>query len=169
MNRHRKAGACLQAILRARELKSRGSRRPPPILSLISFLFLAAASAFAAGVTSPAKNWILPLFTKEGYRSITARGSEARLSSPREFQVKDLNLTFFSEDPATTVETVILSPAATFLPDEKRAHGENHVRFIRDDVEASGTRWIYWHADKKISLDGDVRVTFHAEMKDLLR
>lgn len=138
-------------------------------LSSISLFALASAVAFAANVTAPAKNWVLPLFTKEGYRSVTARGSEARVSGARQFEVKDLNLTFFSEDAATNVETVILSPAATFLPDEKRAHGENHVRFIRDDVEASGTRWIYWHADKKISLDGDVRVTFHAELTDLLR
>jgi hypothetical protein len=167
MNRDRKVEARLQAIS-PRETKVRRPRsRAAYGAAIIPFLLL--ASAFAAELTAPAKNWILPLFTKEGYRSVTARGSEARISGSREFEVKNLNLTFFSEDPAMTVETVILSPAATFLPDEKKAHGENHVRFIRDDVEASGTRWIYWHADKKISLDGDVRVTFHAELKDLLR
>ena len=64
---------------------------------------------------------------------------------------------------------MILSPAATFLPEAKLAHGEHSVRFIRDEVEAAGTRWTYDHAHQKISLDGDVRVTFHAELTALLK
>jgi hypothetical protein len=134
-----------------------------------SLALLLAPAAFAADFAAPAKNWVLPLFTKEGFRSMTARGTEARVSGERQFEVTDLNLTLFSGDPAMTVETIILSPSATFLPDQKKAHGEKKVRFIRDDVEATGVRWIYWQDDKKISLDGSVRVTFHAELKDLLR
>jgi hypothetical protein len=120
-------------------------------------------------ITAPAKNWALPLYSDEGFHTMTARGSEARATGNRQFKVVDLNLTFFSGDATNRVETVILSPAATFLPDVKEAHGEKSVRFIRDDIEASGTRWVYLHDKKKISLDGDVRVTFHAELKDLLK
>ena len=94
---------------------------------------------------------------------------EARVTGEHQFAVVNLNLTFFSGDAATTVETIILSPAATFLPEAKLAHGEESVRFIRDDVEASGTRWVYNHGEIKISLDGDVRVTFRAELKDILK
>ena len=100
---------------------------------------------------------------------MTARGTEARVLPDRQFEVTDLNLTFFSGDAAAKVETVILSPKAIFLPDDKLAHGEHSVRFIRDEVEASGTRWVYDHAHKKISLDGAVHVTFHAEFQDLLK
>ena len=137
---------------------------------------LAVLLALAAGIpargaeiTAPAKYWVLPLFTNEGFRSMTARGAEARATGDRQFEVVDLNLTLFTGDAAARVDTIILSPAATFLPDEKRAHGEKSVRIIRDELEASGTRWVYLHDQKKISLDGNVHVTFQAELKDLLK
>jgi hypothetical protein len=43
------------------------------------------------------------------------------------------------------------------------------VRFLRDDLEASGTKWVYNHTEKRISLDGNVRVVFHAELQDILK
>lgn len=135
----------------------------------VGLLSLLVALPGFAQINAPAKNWALPLFTPEGYRSVTARGSEARALSERRFEVTDLNLTFFNGDAASRVDAVILSPLAAFQPDEQIAHGEKRVRYIRDDVEAAGIRWTYWHADKKISLDGEVRVTFRAEIKDLLR
>jgi hypothetical protein len=140
--------------------------KPLPAFLLVLGL---AGSVVAAEVSAPAINWVFPLFSKEGYRTVLARGSEARVTGEHQFAVVNLNLTFFSGDAATTVETIILSPAATFLPEAKLAHGEESVRFIRDDVEASGTRWVYNHGEKKISLDGDVRVTFRAELKDILK
>ena len=100
---------------------------------------------------------------------MTARGSEARATGPRQFEVVDLNLTLFSGDAAARVDTVLLSPAATFDAEAKTAQGQKSVRFIRDDVEASGTRWMYWHEQKKISLDGNVRVTLRAELPALLQ
>lgn len=140
-----------------------------PLLVRLGLLALLGSSAAFPQITAPAKNWVLPIFTKEGYRSMTARGTEARALDHRQFEVVDLHLTFFSGDASSTVDSIILSPKATFAPDQKIAHGENHVRLVRDDLEAAGTRWTYWQADKKISLDGNVRVTFRAEIKDLLR
>ena len=134
----------------------------------LSLLALAACAA-ATAADAPAKNWVLPLFTKEGFRSMTARGSEAGLSGPHQFEVIDLNLTLYSGDSTSTVETILLAPAATFLPDEKIARGEKSVRLIRDDLEATGTRWVCRQADKKISLDGGVRVIFHAALADILK
>ncbi|HYP15677.1 MAG TPA: hypothetical protein VEQ65_00590 [Opitutus sp.] len=140
------------------------------VLCVSAMLATAAALPARAGeLTAPAQNWTLPVFTKEGFRYMTARGSQASMTRRDEFQVVDLNLTFFTGKADAKVDAVILSPAATFLPTERIARGENRVRFIRDELEASGTRWIYRHADKKISLDGNVRVTFRAEVADLLR
>ena len=136
---------------------------------LAALAFSAAGFATAAELNAPAYNWALPLFTKEGFRTMVAHGSKASVTGKDQYEVVDLNLTLFSGDAATRVETIILSPAATFQPDAKIAHGENSVRFIRDEVEASGTRWRYLQAEKKISLDGDVRVTFRAEFTGLLK
>jgi hypothetical protein len=146
-------------------LASRRLQLPIAIALFIALVGFVRADEMSA----PAKNWALPLYSDEGFHTMTARGSEARAMPERQFAVVDLNLTLFSGDAANRVETVILSPAATFLPDVKQAHGEKSVRFIRDDVEASGMRWVYLHDQKKISLDGTVRVTFHAELKDLLK
>ena len=118
---------------------------------------------------TPAKNWVANLFTNEGYHSMTARGTEMRMITAHEFQVIDLSLTIYSGDAGEKLDTILLSPAATFLPDAKTARGEKSVRFIGENIEASGTRWVYLHDAKKISLDGNVRVTFSAELKNLLQ
>ena len=123
-----------------------------------------------APVAVPAKNWILPLFTaKEGFRSMTLRGSEVRPAGPARIDVTDLSITVFSGDAATTVETMLLSPAAIFLPKEKRASGEKSVRLIRDDIEVTGEGWTYDHDGKKISLARHVRVVFRAQLNDILK
>ena len=88
---------------------------------------------------TPAKNWVANLFTNEGYHSMTARGTEMRMITAHEFQVIDLSLTIYSGDAGEKLDTILLSPAATFLPDAKTARGEKSVRFIGENIEASGT------------------------------
>ncbi len=138
------------------------------ILLSVPFI-LAATSARAANFNAPLLNWTLPLFTDDNFRQMIARGSEARVTGPHLFEVVDLNLTLFSRDAAARVDTVILSPAATFDSEAKTARGEKSVRFIRDDLEAAGTHWMYWYDQKKISLDGNVHVTLRAELPQLLK
>lgn len=147
----------------------RQARRPWQLLTLALASFVLAQTALSADAMAPAQNWVLPLFTKEGFRSMTARGTQARLISAHEFEIIDLNLTMFTGDAKMQVESILLSPDATFLPDQKIARGEKSVRYIGENIEASGMRWVYRHADKKISLDGDVRVTFAAELKNILQ
>lgn len=122
----------------------------------------------SAGV--PAKNWVLPLFTaKEGYRNMTLRGSEVRPVGNSRIDVSDLSITIFSGDAAAHVETMLLSPAATFFPKEQRAIGAKSVRLIRDDIEVTGEGWTYEHLGKKVSLARNVRVVFSAQLNDILK
>ena len=131
---------------------------------------VAALAAAAPPAPVPAKNWVLPLFTaKDGFRSMTLRGSEVRPVGSARIEVTDLNITVFSGDAAAHVETILLSPAAIFLPKEKRATGEKSVRLIRDDVEVTGEGWTYDHPGKKISLARNVRVIFRAQLNDILK
>jgi hypothetical protein len=83
--------------------------------------------------------------------------------------VVDLNLTVFAGDPSNRVETVLLSAAATFRPKESTARGEKGVRLIRDDLEATGTRWSYDHGQKRVSLHTQVRIVFNAQLQGLLK
>lgn len=132
-------------------------------------MFVLLAATASAQITSPAYNWSLPVFSSEGHRTMMARGSQAQVTSAGQFDVLNLNLTMFSGGADAQVDNVILSPAATFLPEAKIARGDQSVRFIGQGVEATGVRWVYHHTEKKISLDGAVRVTFNAELKDLLK
>lgn len=118
---------------------------------------------------APALNWVLPIFTdKEGYRSMTLRGSEVRPFKGGVF-VTDLNITIFTGTATPAVDSMLLSPVARFMPKENRAEGDKAVRFIRDDIEVTGIGWTYDHAAKKISLQQNVRVTFSAQLNDILK
>lgn len=123
----------------------------------------------AATATSPAVNWVLPLFSdQEGHRLMTLRGTEVRPDG-RAITVTNLNITIFSGDAAARVDSILLSPRAVFLPKENRASGDESVRFIQDDIEVTGSRWTYDHAAKKVSLRENVRVTFPAKLNDILK
>lgn len=105
----------------------------------------------------------------EGYREMSVRGSEVHPAGPGEINVTDLSITVYSGDAAAHVDTMLLSPSASFFTKANRASGDKTVRLLRDDLEASGTRWTYDQAQKKVSLDGRVRIVFIAELKDLLK
>ena len=127
------------------------------------------ATAAEPGAPAPAVNWVLPLFTeKEGHRSMTLRGSEVRPQG-KSIAVTDLSITIFSGDAAAQVDTILLSPQAVFSPKENLARGERAVRLIRDDIEVTGVGWHYDHATKKVSLQQNVRVTFRAQLNDILK
>lgn len=127
------------------------------------------AKAPAAPAAAPALNWVLPLFTdKEGWRTMTLRGSEVR-PSPNGIAVTDLSITIFSGKEDSKVDSILLSPDAQFLPKEKRALGNKTVRLIRDDIEVTGVGWNYEHDAKKISLARNVRVVFRAQLNDILK
>jgi hypothetical protein len=118
---------------------------------------------------SPAVNWVLPIFSdKEGHRLMKLQGTEVRPVDGR-VAITNLMITTFTGDARAAVDSILLSPRAVFSPQDHTARGEQTVRFIQDDVEVTGTRWAYDHAAKKVSLEGDVRVTFRARITDILR
>jgi hypothetical protein len=130
----------------------------------------APTSGSAAVTAAPAVNWVLPIFTdKEGYRSMTLRGSEVRPDGKR-IAVTDLSITIFSGDAASRIDSMLLSPTAIFSPKENRADGDKAVRFIRDDIEVTGLGWTYDHISKKVTLRNQVRVTFREhQLNDILK
>jgi hypothetical protein len=144
----------------------------PRLLALASFSLLPAPAATTPILTessAPAVNWVLPIFTdKEGFRSMTLRGSEVRPVG-RSIAVTDLSITIFSGDATSSIDSMLLSPSAVFVPKEHSARGDKSVRFIRDDIEVTGVGWTYDHTAKKVSLQQNVRVTFRAQLNDILK
>jgi hypothetical protein len=125
-----------------------------------------AADAPAAAESTPAKNWVLPRFTKEGFRWMTLRGTEVRQVHPGEIAVVGMNITVFSRDAAAQIESILLSPSARYFQRDNRASGEQSVRLIdyRDDLEVEGDQWTYDQDQKKISIARNVRVVIHTPL-----
>ena len=118
---------------------------------------------------SPALNWVLPLFTKEGFRSMILRGDKVYSAGPDRIDVENLWIAVYSGDRAQRVTGVLMSPAASYYPRENRAGGSGAVRLIRDDGEISGEDWTYGRAGEKVSIRRNARVTFREELADMLK
>ncbi len=133
---------------------------------LVSALGAAAQDAFIA---PPARNWILPLFTKEGFRQMTLRGDEVRPVNNDRIDISGMIVTVFSGDALGKVDSVISSPEATFMINERIARGDKSVRLVRDDTEVTGEGWTYFYNEKKVLIARNARVVFHAAMPDILK
>lgn len=132
------------------------------------------ASALGAGaqdiaVAPPARSWTLPLFTKEGYRQMTLRGDEVRPISADRIDIIGMNVTVFSGQADARVDSVLLSPEATFLINEKIALGDKSVRLVRDDIEVRGEGWSYNYNEKKVLISRHAHVVFHSTLPDILK
>jgi hypothetical protein len=125
--------------------------------------------ADASAATGPARNWVLPLFTPEGFRSMTLRGAEVYMVNPDRIDIVNMNIAVFSGTAATRVDTILLSPAASFFPRENRASGGESVRLIRDDIDVTGEQWTYDYAQKKVSIQRSLRVVFRAQLNGILK
>jgi lipopolysaccharide export system protein LptC len=117
----------------------------------------------------PVINFRLPMFTEDGHRAWLARGSEARFVKRDQVDITELTLTIFSKEVEGKVNTMILSPIATILPQENVATGPKTIRVIDDEFEATGEDWRYSHKEQNIKIKKNVRVKFNAELKNLLQ
>lgn len=160
----------LAGLLTAAEpIPAAGTATAPPAAPAPPAAATPAPVAAPALPDSPAVNWVLPIFSdKEGHRLMKLQGTEVRPVDGR-VAITNLMITTFTGDARAAVDSILLSPRAVFSPKDHTARGEQTVRFIQDDVEVTGTRWAYEHAAKKVSLEGDVRVTFRARITDILR
>ena len=142
-------------------------------MTLVLSLFLAAPLCAQISTqispNAPIVNFRLPTFTPEGYRAWLVRGSEARLISRNEIEVRELTMTVFTGDASDRIATMLLSPEARVFPATQTVTGDSTIRVIDDEFEATGARWRYDHREKKVSIAQNVRVTFRAELKDLLQ
>jgi len=139
---------------------------------LLLFLFAASAGLAANTQIAPDKpivNFRLPDFTPEGYRSWLVRGSEARYLKNGQVDITGLNLSIFNGQADGKIETLILSPFAQVRPGEQLVRGDDSIRVINDQFEATGSRWNYSHKDKKVSIGKDVHVILHTQLKDFLQ
>jgi hypothetical protein len=111
------------------------------------------------------------LFSPEGFRKMTLKGTEARLVNADRTDFVDMNIAVYSGDAASRLDSVILSPSASFFLHEYRASGDGPVRLIdySRNFEVTGEKWVYEYGQKKISIARNVRVIIHAALPDMLK
>ncbi|HRE82281.1 MAG TPA: hypothetical protein PLN52_14640 [Opitutaceae bacterium] len=145
---------------------------------VLTFLVGTAAFAPLGGLSqggpslttnAPVKEFSLPSFNEEGFRTMLVRGREAVLLNRNEVRLSDMTLTQFSGDEKAHVEAVFLSPLANLEIDRKRLSGPDSVRVITDQFELFGSDWSYDHAKKTILIQKKVQVIFRAELKNVLK
>jgi hypothetical protein len=139
--------------------------------SLFAVGLLAAAPATPppAGGAAAVNQSTLQTFTPEGYRHMLLRATTMKVTRER-VDMTGMNLSIFTGDAAERIDKILLSPEATLLTDENVAQGDKSVRLILgDELEATGTKWVYRDKEKRISLDGNVRVLFRARLQDILK
>ncbi len=137
-------------------------------LLLPLFCALGLTAAESGSSRTPVSNFRLPTFTKDGHRSMLLQGTEAIVGA-RQVELTGLNLSLFAGDARNQVEIIILSPTAVADLESDIISGPGTVRFIRDDLEITGTEWRYDHRGKKVSIARNSRVVFQAQMPDILK
>jgi hypothetical protein len=143
---------------------------PKALVAAVALLAgLPGAAAPDTLVAPPARNWTLPLFTKEGFRQMTLRGDEVRPVTNDRIDITGMTATVYSGDALAKVDSVISSPEATFMINEKIARGSRSVRLVRDDVEVTGEMWTYFYNERKVLIARNARVVFHAALPDILK
>jgi len=132
---------------------------------------VAAAMAATTQVSSerPIINFSTTSWTADNHRAWLLRASEARRRQD-EVEVKELTLAIFpGKADDEKVETMILSPTANVQLEQEVVTGPDTIRVLSDEFEASGSNWRYEHKEKKITINQNVRITFRAELKDILK
>ena len=139
-----------------------------PLLLGLSAPLLGADPPPSSGL-SPAQDWKLPLFTKEGFRSTSLRGDRVYPAGPDRIDVENIEITVFSGDAAQRVKSILLSAKASYFPKEQRASGPGAVRVIRDDGEISGEDWTYEKGGEKVSIRRNARIVLNVNIGDMLK
>ena len=117
----------------------------------------------------PGLQWKLPLFTKEGFRSMSLRGDRVVPVGSSRIDVDNIEIMVFSGDKKQTVTTILLSPRASYFVKTAEVNGSGEVRVIRDNGEISGENWHYKRLGEKISIHRNARVVFKEQITNMLR
>lgn len=141
------------------------------IFRAITLLLLALSPllSFAqpSGVTAnaPIINFKLPDYTDDGIRTSLLLGNEARRISDTQIDLVAMNYTLFKADGSNQADTTLLAPSASVFHTGKnyKVQGNEGVRIVRDDLDLTGTNWIFETDEKKtrhVTLEKNVHVVF---------
>jgi hypothetical protein len=139
------------------------------LILLVGSSVLLSQKSDTPNLLPPGLQWKLPLFTKEGYRSMSLRGDRVVPMGSDRIDVDNIEIMVFSGDKKQAVTTILLSPKASYYSKSAEVKGSGEVRVIRDNGEISGENWDYKRQGEKISIHRNARVVFKEQVTDMLR
>jgi hypothetical protein len=141
----------------------------PLLLALTAALAAAQTAAPKIKPSAPIKEFRLPTFDKDGKRATFLQAGEALFVTTTQIDVKNVNFTLFTKDGTGAFDTLLLAPTATFYTDKQIVSGKDSMRLLRVNIEVTGEQWSYNHAEKRVLIGKNVRVTFQDELKDIIK
>lgn len=109
----------------------------------------------------PVKNFHLPMFGENGYRTWELSGEEGRYLSSEKIQVTQMKLRIFSGDAKSTLENRIESPQAMLFVNKNIAIGEGPIQILNDRYRVDGQRWYWDGKNKSVVVSQKASVVFY--------
>ncbi len=132
------------------------------IFKIFLLLLLISLSARAQMTPQePIKNFRLPMFGDNGYRTWELCGDEGRYITASKIEVCQMKMRVFSGDAASKIENRIESPLATLFVDKNMAIGESPIQILSDTYRIDGERWFWDGKTRTIVVSRNAKVVFN--------
>lgn len=132
-------------------------------------VFLLAGLALVAHAQmvpqQPVKNFQLPMFGENGYRTWELSGDEGKYLSADKIEVKQMRMKVFSGDAASVIENRIESPLATLFVSKNIAIGQGPIRISASNYRIDGERWFWDGKTRSVVVSQKASVIFYEKFQ----
>ena len=113
----------------------------------------------------PIKNFQLPMFGENGYRTWELSGAEGRYLSADKIEVSQMRMKVFSGDAASTIDNRIESPLATLFVSKNIAIGEGPIKITASSYRIDGERWFWDGKIRSVVVSKKASVIFYEKFQ----
>jgi hypothetical protein len=125
-------------------------------------LILVLAAVAVAQITpdAPIRNFRLPMFGDDGYKSWELRGFEGVYLRDGAAEIIGMDLLVYRGGATLALDTRIRAPLAVIEFDAARAHGEATLQVDGEGFAIEGRDWLWEGREQRITVREDVAVSF---------
>lgn len=113
----------------------------------------------------PVKNFQLPMFGENGYRTWELSGDEGRYISADKIEVSQMKMKVFSGDASSTIENRIESPLAMLFVSKNIAIGQGPIRITATTYRIDGQRWFWDGKTRSVVVSQKASVIFYEKFQ----
>lgn len=133
---------------------------------LFAIILLLPLGLFAQLVPQqPVKNFQLPMFGENGYRTWELSGDEGRYITADKIEVSQMKMKVFSGDASSTIENRIESPLATLFVAKNIAIGQGPIKITATNYRIDGERWFWDGKTRSVVVSKKASVIFYEKFQ----